>query len=124
MNSETPSHGHVLENEKESTGRLRAVTPALVTGFVMMIAVLIASGVLDILNTRSVQATTALVAHTYAVKGALQQLLTMLIDAETGARGFIITGETRYLEPYDIGRSAILPAVAQVRTLTADNGEQ
>src|SRR5437773_4980278 len=88
--------------------RPRVLTPALVAGFVMMIGVLIAAGAADVLNTRSIQATNALVVHTYAVKADLRQLLTTAINAETGERGFIITGQTSYLEPYDkIGRAHV-----------------
>ena len=41
---------------------------------------------------------------------AINQLLQLVVDAETGSRGFLLTGDPRYLEPYntavaDIGQS-------------------
>lgn len=33
-------------------------------------------------------------------KASLQQLLTMLVDAETGSRGYLLTGDPKYLDPY------------------------
>lgn len=33
-------------------------------------------------------------------KASLQQLLTLLVDAETGSRGYILTGDAKYLDPY------------------------
>lgn len=33
-------------------------------------------------------------------KAGLQQLLTMLVDAETGSRGYLLTGDPKYLDPY------------------------
>ena len=38
--------------------------------------------------------------HTYDVKGHTQALLIKLEDAETGERGYISTGDERYLDPY------------------------
>ena len=40
------------------------------------------------------------VSHTRDVLFALERVLSQMKDAETGQRGFVVTGETRYLEPY------------------------
>jgi PAS domain S-box-containing protein len=40
-------------------------------------------------------------AQSRAIVDSLDRLLASLIDAETGQRGFLLTGETRYLEPYN-----------------------
>src|SRR5205823_438118 len=124
MNSAATPHSGVSEKAVQSIRSSRALTPALVAGFVMMIGVLIAAGIVDALNTRSVYATSAAVAHTNAVKAGLQQLLITAVDAETGERGFVITGEETYLEPYDRARNAISSDISQVRSLIADNREQ
>ena len=47
------------------------------------------------------------------VRTSAQQLLTLLVDAETGVRGFLATGEEGFLEPYD----AALPAIADTRSV-------
>jgi len=64
------------------------------------------------------------VTHTYAVENELTQLLSSLQDAETGQRGYLITGSDSYLAPY----TAALPQIAQQRTelasLVADNPDQ
>jgi CheY-like chemotaxis protein/signal transduction histidine kinase len=39
--------------------------------------------------------------HTYDVKGHTQALLSKLDDAETGERGYILTGDEGFLEPYE-----------------------
>src|SRR5690348_6714221 len=38
---------------------------------------------------------------------AVEQLLSSVIDAETGQRGFLLTGENRYLQPYSVAVQAI-----------------
>lgn len=52
------------------------------------------------------------------------QLLSLLTDAETGQRGFILTGRLRYLEPYMAALPQIQPKLRRLRDLTANNPEQ
>lgn len=62
--------------------------------------------------------------HTYAVIETLDQLRTGLVDAETGQRGYLITGESDYLEDYRKSLDAIGQRKAELRTLTVDNASQ
>jgi methyl-accepting chemotaxis protein len=62
--------------------------------------------------------------HTHQVRTELFGLLTSLIDSETGERGFVITGDEAYLQPYTTGITATKTGLASVRNLTADNPEQ
>src|ERR1041385_4270939 len=41
------------------------------------------------------------VKHTILVQREVANLLTLLLDAETGERGFIVTGDEQFLEPYE-----------------------
>jgi methyl-accepting chemotaxis protein len=61
------------------------------------------------------------VEHTHAVRTTLAHLLSELKDNETGARGFVITAEDSFLEPYRASLEAVREALAQVRSLTSDN---
>jgi len=58
-----------------------------------------------------------LVVHTYAVLSNLNATVERLVDAETGQRGFLITGQDHYLEPYRI-------ATADVDARVGDLGAQ
>jgi signal transduction histidine kinase len=62
--------------------------------------------------------------HTYTVISHLDGLIAALVDAETGERGFIITGDSSYLAPYALGRAAADSHLVAVRRLTADNAVQ
>jgi methyl-accepting chemotaxis protein len=64
------------------------------------------------------------VAHTQLVRRTVAQLLTHLIDAETGQRGYIITGADNFLDPYRSGTAALDKVYADVRAQTADNQDQ
>jgi PAS domain S-box-containing protein len=61
------------------------------------------------------------VQHTFKVLLAIDQLGVALTEAETGQRGYLLTGDARYLEPYEAAVPRVAPAVAELRRLTADN---
>src|SRR5258708_1300143 len=64
------------------------------------------------------------VTHTHSVLEKLDSLQIHLIDAETGQRGYIITGEETYLAPYQDGIGGISREIRELRELTADNPVQ
>ena len=49
----------------------------------------------------------AWVAHSHQVRTELADLLSELKDAETGQRGYVITGDDSYLEPYQAALGTI-----------------
>lgn len=93
-------------------------------GAVVTIVVTLANVVLTYRNTRQLQEDAAWVAHTHEVRTCLQNLLSLAVDAETGQRGYVITGEQRYLEPYHTATAALDQQLARGRELTADNPRQ
>jgi len=64
------------------------------------------------------------VIHTRDVIETTQAVLSDIQNAETGERGFIITGDESYLEPYTKGLAALHADSAQLRRLTVDNRTQ
>src|SRR5580704_250922 len=64
------------------------------------------------------------VTHTHKVKEDISEVLSALKDAETGQRGFLLTGEERYLSPYTTGVKEIGGYIDNLRELTADNRNQ
>ena len=66
----------------------------------------------------------ALLNHTQQLRMGLASLITALVDAETGQRGYLITGNDSYLQPYRAALTAISADLAGVRTLTAGHFEQ
>ncbi|MFT3837248.1 MAG: CHASE3 domain-containing protein [Myxococcaceae bacterium] len=65
-----------------------------------------------------------LVSHTHQVRRQLAWLLARVVDAETGERGFVITGDEVYLEPYQAAVGDIDKTFDEVRRLTSDNPSQ
>lgn len=97
------------------------LTPGLLAGFILTVVVLVVTLAVELANLRNVYVTNEAVEHTQSVELALQQILTTMVDAETGERGFIITGETSYLEPFNRARHAISGQMSELRELTADD---
>ncbi|HLI76201.1 MAG TPA: PAS domain S-box protein, partial [Acidobacteriaceae bacterium] len=59
-----------------------------------------------------------------AVQSGLESLLSSMKDVETGQRGFVITGNERYLEPYHWGLTRIEPTLGSLSSLVADDPSQ
>lgn len=70
------------------------------------------------------QETTRWVDHTYEVIDVANTALSGLVDMETGYRGYLVTGDEDFLEPYRQGTSASLAALEELQELTSDNPEQ
>jgi PAS domain S-box-containing protein len=62
--------------------------------------------------------------HTLIVMNASEIFLSAMKDAETGQRGYLLTGDENYLEPYWLTQKNIADRLAQLRILTQDNPVQ
>jgi len=65
-----------------------------------------------------------LVAHTYAVMRTLEVTVKHLIEAQTSARTFAMTGQDQLFAHYETARSAVEQDKEVLRHLTADNPKQ
>jgi two-component system sensor histidine kinase/response regulator len=63
----------------------------------------------------------AQVTRSYAIISQLDSLMGRVTDGETGERGFLITGQETYLEPYVLFTSTIEAFYANLASLTADD---
>ncbi len=61
------------------------------------------------------------VRHTLEVIQQLEGLMSALKDAETGQRGFLLTGDEKYLEPYANATAALPGNVNALRRLMAND---
>lgn len=62
--------------------------------------------------------------HTWQVIGQTERIMGSAKDAETGVRGFVITGDPAYLRSYLAARSTIFSEVDEFARLTSDNINQ
>lgn len=61
------------------------------------------------------------IAETQAVLQQLGRVLSTVTDAETGQRGYLLSGDTVYLEPYDQARSALPEQLQVLRRMLAND---
>src|SRR6266567_2607537 len=64
------------------------------------------------------------VQRTHEVKEELSAVLRLVVDAETGQRGYLITDDPVYLEPYQEATSEIEARLARLDNLTRDSAIQ
>ncbi len=62
--------------------------------------------------------------HTYNVMETADDMLGGMVNMETGARGFLLAGDDRFLEPWTNGSKTFDDAWKKAKDLTSDNAEQ
>ncbi|QDU26865.1 Phytochrome-like protein cph1 [Anatilimnocola aggregata] len=73
---------------------------SLLLGFLLVFVALIVNTVLAYWNVQRLQSNAQAVSRQHFVMGELQQLYNILLNAETGQRGYLITGQQSFLQPY------------------------
>ncbi|MBE9180457.1 response regulator [Oculatella sp. LEGE 06141] len=92
--------------------------------FALGVAIFAGIGLLSYQSAIRLMEASRRVTHTYLVLSDLENLLSTIKDAETGQRGYIITGEEEYLVPYRQAQEQLQQKVADLRNLTTDNDFQ
>jgi methyl-accepting chemotaxis protein len=93
----------------------------LAAGFAVAGLTLLVTGVEAYRTTYGLLENERLVSHTYEVRIALADLISGLVNAETGQRGYIITQSESYLAPYQTALRQIKGTFANLQRLTADD---
>jgi CHASE3 domain sensor protein len=96
---------------------------ALIGAAPVMIALML-SGIISFSYNRLLKEYRDDVDHTFQVMSAIDSVLLQLQDAETGQRGFIITGDDSYLAPFEAGRAKLSEVLSRLNQLAADNAGQ
>jgi methyl-accepting chemotaxis protein len=96
----------------------------IAAGFALSFVLMAVIGTMAYRSINTLANTSQTVAHTHLVLERLADVLNVLQDAEIGARGYIITGDESFLEPYQNAETRVVVAVNKLRTLIADNPAQ
>jgi signal transduction histidine kinase/CheY-like chemotaxis protein/CHASE3 domain sensor protein len=98
--------------------------PAVAMGLLVAVVFFLASGVLAYFNLQAVREGNQKIVQSYDVIVALDGLLSSAQDAETGQRGFLLTNNERYLQPYNAALASIPAKLNEIAQLTRDNPAQ
>ena len=91
----------------------------VITG--LLIAILILSGGANWEIFRQAQLARQWLKHSYEVLIAIKDLNVAVAEAETGQRGYLLTGKDDYLAPYEATLGRIMFLQGELQRLTADN---
>lgn len=96
----------------------------IAAGFTLSFLLLVGIGTVAYRTIETLTSANGWVTHTHIVLEHIGAVLSLLTDAETGERGYIITGDDSYLEPYRRALASLETDVKETRELTADNPNQ
>src|SRR6478672_287970 len=100
------------------------ITKLAPLGFGIVIILTVITSLVSQLSNNTLVRSIGWVTHTYKVKEDLAKIEKLLVDAETGQRGFIITGKENFLEPYQHSINSINDNLFDLKTEIADNPSQ
>ena len=92
--------------------------------FVLFLFVLLFLSAISYRHTVELNNSTSWVIHTHEVNNELSKMLSYTKDAETGQRGFIITRDSVFLEPYIGALDKVNQSYNALKILTTDNPQQ
>jgi methyl-accepting chemotaxis protein len=92
--------------------------------FAITVLALIVVAVTGFRSARELIANDKLLAHTHLVRRELAALRSLLVDAQTGQRGFALTAKEEFLEPYTAALAAIDKTFGELKELVRDNPSQ
>src|SRR5256885_10929549 len=87
-------------------------------GFGFALTCLGVVGIVSYLSVVRLNDSAASVAHTHEVLSSLELLLAAATDSETAERGYVITGDESYLEPYQQAAAVVDGQARRLRELT------
>lgn len=93
----------------------------VLTGFAISLLFVLVSAVTSYFSIRSVDIDSDWENHTYDFIDRAERLEVKLLNAETGLRGFILTGDKKYLQPYEENIGQIDSTMEDLRRMSEDN---
>jgi CheY-like chemotaxis protein/signal transduction histidine kinase/CHASE3 domain sensor protein len=102
----------------------RGFDPRSAFGLAVAVLFFIASGTVAYMNVRTLRDDSQRIMHSHEVIVAMNDLLSSVQDAETGQRGFLLTGKDRYLDPYNAAVADVDARFNAIAALTRDNPDQ
>jgi len=99
-------------------------TKNLQFGYGISLLLLLISSIASYISIKNLLESASMVNHTNLVIRELEATISILKDAETGQRGYLLTGKEEFLEPYNGAYKKAEETLTNVKKLTADNPTQ
>lgn len=101
-----------------------SVNRNLLIGFGLSILILILTSIASLISISNLLDSAKKVSHSNEVATQVDAILVTMIDAETGQRGFLLTNEEVFLEPYNRSANTIKARLQKIDELVKDNPVQ
>jgi CHASE3 domain sensor protein len=112
-------------NRYSRTSAFKSRTESWTTvGLLAALLFFLVSGTIAYINIRVLRDDNQQIVHSHAAITSLDDLLATVLDAETGQRGFLMTANERYLEPYNNALTRVAGRLDAIASLTRDNAAQ
>jgi len=95
-----------------------------VLGLALVLSFFLATGLVAWRNVEVLRANNQQIIHTHQVIVAVDELFSAAQDAETGQRGYLLTGNVSYLQPYEAATRDLNRRMGDIAELTRDNPVQ
>ncbi|QSX05726.1 CHASE3 domain-containing protein [Sedimentibacter sp. zth1] len=96
----------------------------IISGFTCMTIIIVIFCGIFVSSTLRTKQRNDMNTHTYKVILNYKSLLESLINAETGQRGYLISGEKEFLEPFDANVEKCRTTLVELKELTSGNQKQ
>ena len=96
----------------------------LILGFGSTLIVLFALCALVFSNLNKLNSSSDWIEHTHRVINHANQLVAFMVDRETGMRGYAVSGDEEFLDPYKSGESEFKTLVKELQVTVSDNPPQ
>src|SRR6185437_8956559 len=100
------------------------VTSRLYIGFALAFAISALIGTISYQAFQRQISESGWVDHTYKVMNQAQNIQKLVLDMETGRRGYRSTGDKKFLEPYYNSVNQVDPDIKELTDLVQDNPDE
>jgi methyl-accepting chemotaxis protein len=96
----------------------------MIAAFGLVIAISIVVNIISWSSLTYQQTANGWTVHTYEVLDRVDAIVSAMVDRETGVRGYLLSGDEKFLEPYEAGSKNYKEAFDKAVQLTSDNATQ
>lgn len=116
--------GFILQTAQTSQNVRASFTRRSILGAVLGVAFFVLTACAAYFNITTMRDSDERIRNTHEVLAALDGLVAAMLNVETGQRGYALTGNERYLEPYYEGIAAAQKNLKSLETLTRGSAEK
>jgi PAS domain S-box-containing protein len=102
----------------------RISNTGIIVAFVLIVALLIGNAIITYNNTVKLQQESQVVQHSHEVIEAIYTMHSAIKDAEAAQRGYLLTADPQYLQPYREGLARARARLSLLSALVADDTDQ